>query len=273
MRYAWNLPLARDVGVFILLVILSVSVMAVDRIGEDGALTGHLARAFVPFQMLSTTLMNFSFIHRENHILRARLMDLSWENALLREQVHEAARLRDLLGFSKTSAGTLSCARVAFVIGERMGGGIAIDRGNESGLVTNMTVLSPDGLVGGVIRVGRGASQVRRVIDPGYKVSAMTRRGRATGILSARRGGKLVMEWVAPDAEVAPGDTVISSGLGSITPEGIPIGAVSRISEQPERFSLVLEVEPFVDFRRLEEVFVIMREPPDFRSMLEDAED
>jgi rod shape-determining protein MreC len=124
-----------------------------------------------------------------------------------------------------------------------------------------------------IVRASRGAAQVRRIVDLGYKVSAMTQTSRATGIIGARSGGKLVMEWVAPDADVAPGDTVISSGLGSITPKGIPIGAVSRIRTQPERFSLALEVVPFVDFRRLEEVFVIMRQPPDFSSMFEYTED
>jgi rod shape-determining protein MreC len=273
MRSAWNVPLKRDVGVFLLLIVLSVSVMAIDRTAEGGALVGALAKVFMPFEILTTTLMNFSFIHKENHILRSNMVALSQENALLREQVHEAARLRRLLGFSAEYPDTLRSARVAVTVGERMGGGIVINRGDEIGLARNMTVISPDGLVGVIVRAGRGASHVRRIVDPGYKVSAMTRPARATGILGAKTGGDLVMEWVAPDAEVAPGDTVISSGLGSITPKGIPIGVVRRVRDEPERFSLALEVEPFVDFRRLEEVFIIVREPPDFGSMLTGAGD
>lgn len=273
MRYAWNLPLKRDVGLFILLVVLSISLIAIDRIGEGNVVAGHLARAFTPFGILSRTLMSFSFTHKENRILRARLTDLSRENALLREQVHETTRLERLLDFRAAYPERLTSGRVVSIAEERMGGGLVIDRGDESGMSRNMTVISPDGLVGVIVRASRGASQVRRIVDLGYKVSAMTERARATGIIGARSGGKLVMEWVAPDADVAPGDTVISSGLGSITPKGIPIGAVRRIRTQPERFSLVLEVEPFVDFRRLEEVFVIMRQPPDFSSMFEDTED
>jgi rod shape-determining protein MreC len=156
--------------------------------------------------------------------------------------------------------------------GERMGGGIVIDKGKAAGLKKNMTVISPDGLIGRIIKVGAGASQVKRIIDPGYRVSALIQRNRAAGIVGTRNDGRIVMEWVAPDADIAAGDTVISSGLGSITPKGIAIGEVKRIEEKPERFSLALEVQPFADFSRLEEVFIILREPPDFRALLKDQE-
>ena len=43
--------------------------------------------------------------------------------------------------------------------------------------------------------------------------------------------------------------------MGSITPKGIPVGRVGGVMEKPERFSLALEVKPFADFSRLEEVF------------------
>lgn len=270
MRHAWYLPIQSDVGVFLLLVVLSVGIMAVDRLDEELSVTGRLAALFVPFEGLSFRLMDLSFIQKENRILRAKLMDVSRENTLLREQADEAARLRTLVDFSTSHPGTLCCARVIGEPGERMGGGIVIDKGRSAGLVKNMTVISPDGLVGRVIRVGEGVSQVKRIIDPGYRVSALVRRNRATGILGTRSGGRIVMEWVAPDADVVAGDVVTSSGLGSITPKGIPVGKVGRISEKPERFSLALEVRPFTDFSRLEEVFVILRSPPDFDIRLGD---
>ncbi|MFH1312934.1 MAG: rod shape-determining protein MreC [Candidatus Eisenbacteria bacterium] len=273
MRHVLRLPVKSDVGIFLLLVILSVGIMAVDRLNEDSPLTGRLAALFVPFESLSYRLMDFSFIQKENHILRAKLMDVSRENALLQEQASEAERLRGLVDFRTSHPGTLCCARVIGEPGERMGGGIVIDKGRAAGLVKNMTVVSPDGLVGRIIKVGEGASQVRRIIDPGYRVSALIQRNRATGILGTRSDGRIVMEWVAPDADVVAGDVVSSSGLGSITPKGIPVGKVGRIKEKPERFSLALEVKPFADFSRLEEVFVILRKPPDFQLLLDDEEE
>jgi rod shape-determining protein MreC len=268
MRRTWNLPLERDVGLFIILVILSVTVIGVERFSEKVNITGQLARVFVPFQAIASRLMNFSYVDRENEFLRSKIVNLARENALLREQVHETVRLGRLLDFAAARPETLIPARVLGYPGERMGGGIVIDKGEAAGVTRNMTVISYGGLVGTVIKVGRGASQVRRIIDPGYRVSAMLQRSRSTGILGAPGYKRLVMEWVAPDADVAVGDTVISSGLGSITPKGIPIGTVGRVQDRPGEFSLAVEVDPLPDFDRLEEVFVILREPPDFRVLL-----
>jgi rod shape-determining protein MreC len=109
---------------------------------------------------------------------------------------------------------------------------------------------------------------VKRLVDPGYRVSALTQRTRATGIIGTKTAGTTIMEWVSPNADVAVGDTVITSGLGSVTPKGILLGSVAGIEEKPERFSLSLEVEPFVDFGRLEEVFVVPELPPDYGALI-----
>jgi rod shape-determining protein MreC len=208
--------------------------------------------------------MNLSFVHQENQILRGKLMEISRENMILREEVHEIDRLRLMLGFQAEHPQKLVGSRVVGEIDARLGGGVLIDKGTESGLVRNMTVICPDGLIGRIMNVGESFATVKRIIDPGNRVSALLQRGRATGILQSRSDGSLLMEWVAPDADVAPGDTVISSGLGSILPKGILIGTVDGIGEKPERFSLSLQVCPAVDFERLEEVFVVVSPPPAF---------
>jgi rod shape-determining protein MreC len=217
--------------------------------------------------------MNLSFIRKENRLLRARLVDEARENDLLREQVREIGRLRTLLAFKTAYPGSLCACRVVRELGQRMGGGIILDKGGASGLERNMTVISPDGLVGRVIKVARDASLAKRLIDPGYRVSARTQRSRATGILGTQSAGTMIMEWVSPNADVAVGDTVITSGLGSVTPEGIVLGGVTAVEEKPERFSLSLKVEPFVDFGRLEEVFVIPELPPDYGALVDEEMD
>ncbi|HVP58843.1 MAG TPA: rod shape-determining protein MreC, partial [bacterium] len=164
----------------------------------------------------------------------------------------------------------LEASRVVGEIDERLGGGIIIDRGYDAGIARNMTVISPDGLVGLVVRASQNWSSVKRIVDPGSRVGACLQYSRATGILRAAGNGNLFMDWVPPDAAVEPGDTVISSGLGSVVPKGMLIGAVRRVYEDPEKFSLSLEVKPFVDFGRLEEVFVLMARPSEASAALED---
>ncbi len=273
MRHGRHLRLGRDVAVFILLVILSGGIMALDRLGDNNVIAGQIAKIFIPFESLSSTVMNLSYIRKENRLLRAKVMDVARENTLLREQTREIERLRDLLSFEAAYPGTLCTCRVVRELGQRMGGGIILDKGRSAGLERNMTVVAPDGLVGRIIKVSRDVCLVKRLIDPGYRVSALTQRTRATGILGTHTAGSTVMEWVSPNADVAVGDTVITSGLGSVTPKGTLLGSIVRIHEKPERFSRALDVRPFVDFSSLEEVFVILQQPPDYGTLVEEGEE
>jgi rod shape-determining protein MreC len=273
MKHGRQLRVGRDVLVFGVLVILSGGIMASDRFGDGNALAGRIARLFIPFEGISSTVMNVSFTRQENRLLRAKVMNASRESALIREQAQEARRLRALLEFKTAHPGSLVACRVVRELGQRMGGGIVLDKGRSSGFERNMTVISPDGLVGRVIEVARDACLVKRLIDPGYRVSALAQRTRATGILGTQTAGRTIMEWVSPNSDVAIGDTVITSGLGSVTPKGIVLGGIVDIVEKPERFSLSLEVEPFLDFGRLEEVFVILKRPPDYAGLIDEDEE
>jgi rod shape-determining protein MreC len=270
MRHGRYLRLGPDVAVLVLLVILSAGIMALDRSSDSNAFAGQLARVFTPLENLSSTVMDISFVRKENRLLRAKLMDEARENDMLRGEAEENARLRVLLDFKAAYPGSLCACRVVRELGQRMGGGIILDKGAASGIERNMTVVSPDGLVGRVIRVAHGVCLVKRLIDPGYKVSARAMRTRATGILGTQSAGRTVMEWVSPDADIALGDTIITSGLGSVTPKGILLGSVASIREKPMKFSLSLDVEPFVDFGRLEEAFVILRRPPDYGALVDE---
>jgi len=272
MRHGRHLQFGRDVAVFVLLAVLSAAIMAVERLDDNGVVAGSIARIFIPFENLSSTVMNLSYIRKENRLLRAKLMDAARQNNLLREQVRDIRRLQGLLDFKTAHPGTLVTCRVVRQLGQRMGGGIVLNKGRASGIEKNMTVIAPEGLVGLVIMTSRDVCLVKRLTDPGYRVSALTRRSRATGILGTHTAGSTVMEWVSPNADIAIGDTVVTSGLGSVAPKGILLGSIVRIHEEPERFSRTLDVHPFVDFGSLEEAFVILRRAPAYGELVEEDE-
>jgi len=261
MRITWNVLWQKDLPVFVALVVVSVVLAAADRSAGPAAVSNVLGYVFLPFEALSTKLMHAAYVGEENSALRERLAEISRENSVLREQVYEIDRLRRLLDFRGPYPVPLKACRVVAEVDERLGGGIVIDRGHSAGLGRNMAVVSPDGLVGLVVRSGEGVSMVKRIVDPGSRVSACLQATRAAGILRARSDGRVFMDWVPPDAAVEPGDSVISSGSGSVVPKGIPVGLVVRIEEDVSKFSLSLEILPFVDFKRLEEVFVLTSRP------------
>ncbi|MFZ1946920.1 MAG: rod shape-determining protein MreC [bacterium] len=261
MKVSWSVLWQKDLPVFAVLVAISVAIAAAGTLSGAGPVSRLLGHVFLPFEALSAKISSLALVYDENRLLRSKLAAASRENASLREQVYEIERLRRLVDFAATYPAEVRAARVIAEVDERLGGGIVIDRGYDAGLARNMTVVSPDGLVGLVVRVGEGVATVKRMVDPGSRVSARLQTTRVAGILRARGDRRVFMDWVAPDARVEPGDSVVSSGLGSVVPPGIPIGTVRSVEADLERFSLSLEVAPFVDFDRLEEVFVVVSRP------------
>jgi cell shape-determining protein MreC len=69
--------------------------------------------------------------------------------------------------------------------------------------------------------------------------------------------------------EVVAGDRVISSGLDGIFPKGILVGVVHSVETTRSSLFYEIKVRQAVDFRRLENVFVII--PSQSESGIEDA--
>jgi rod shape-determining protein MreC len=61
--------------------------------------------------------------------------------------------------------------------------------------------------------------------------------------------------------EINYGDMIVSSGTGGVFPAGLIIGRVKTILYHEYETSLAVELEPSIDFSRLEYVFVINIEP------------
>jgi rod shape-determining protein MreC len=61
-------------------------------------------------------------------------------------------------------------------------------------------------------------------------------------------------------AEISPGEMVVSSGIGGVYPSGINIGRVTIVNYQENELSMELELEPSIDFSRIEYMFVIAGE-------------
>jgi rod shape-determining protein MreC len=82
-----------------------------------------------------------------------------------------------------------------------------------------------------------------------------------TGVAEGRAGSDRLGVDLEDRADVAEGDLVETSGLeGSLFPDGILVGEVERVDEQPGGPGARLRVRPFVDFDRLEVVTVLRRQ-------------
>jgi rod shape-determining protein MreC len=136
---------------------------------------------------------------------------------------------------------------------------VTIDRGTTDGVLADMAVIAPGGLVGRVIApVGRRASRVQLLIDHAAAAGALVGASRVGGMIVGAEGDPpLRMELVSNLAEVKPGDEVVASGVDGIYPKGYLIGRVER-TERGAGLYRTVAVRPGVDFSSLEEVLVVL---------------
>ena len=122
---------------------------------------------------------------------------------------------------------------------------VEIDLGSRDGITNNLPVLTADGLVGRISSVGLTRSQVVLLSDPNCKASALVENpAHDTGIITASGpldNSLVELTYLSSSANLKPGQSVITSGLGGIFPKGIPIGVVAENVRSVE-FGLYAEV-------------------------------
>lgn len=198
----------------------------------------------------------------ENRRLREEVQFLNEKISQFEEYERENVEFRKLLKFrDKGKLGKILRGSVgAEVIGRNVSNWyetLVIDRGRKDGLRRDMVVISGEGLVGRIIRVGSITSQVLLILDEDSCVSAIIQRTKAHGIVQGQLSHALRMKYLSGKAEIVRGDVVRSSGLGGIYPEGLLIGTVTESKKADFGLTVSAEILPAVDFSRLENVFVI----------------
>ena len=146
-----------------------------------------------------------------------------------------------------------------------------VDKGREDGIRPDMSVITPEGLVGKVSRVSSDTATILGIIDPSGAAKARIVEKGFAGTVRGNGGDEaLSMEFVKPAADVSIGDEVVTSGhdLG-IFPPSIPIGEVVDVEGREAALDQEIDVEPWVDFTKLDFVQVLLESGP---VLIEDRE-
>lgn len=138
----------------------------------------------------------------------------------------------------------------------------SINRGKNDGVTAGMSVVNADGLIGRVYEAGMNYAKVICVIDPRSAVACMVQSTRDTGIMrgeiTADSDKAECFVYYLPNLNnIVPGDAVITSGTDSLFPKGLHIGTVTAVSMDAGSDGSYAVVTPSVDFRHIEEVFVL----------------
>lgn len=202
-------------------------------------------------------------LQTENEELKKRIAILEEKVYALKEQEMENKRLNELLNYKQEKIENYNFA-LAKVIGRDPGNWyqtLTINRGSNAGVQKDMAVVTHDGLVGIINNTTANTAEVLLIIDSESAVGARILENRVTPGIAVGTGKSDYMNMIhlPHDAPLKIGQTIVTSGLGGLYPEGIRIGTVSEVMLEPNGLIKNACVEPFVDFDRLEEVFVILQ--------------
>lgn len=136
---------------------------------------------------------------------------------------------------------------------------LTINRGSRSGIRPGMGVRNSDGVVGIVCTVGENYSVVIPIIHTRSKISTMIAHNEYMGTLvwPGHSDHYARLEDVAIHVDVQPGDTLVSSGLTSAFPRGIPVGIVEKSEIKEGDSYYTIQVRLATNFRSLSFVQVI----------------
>lgn len=196
-------------------------------------------------------------LEKENADLKNKSVDYD-------ELVAENSRLRGLLDFKTTHQQYQLVA--GSVISRDYGtwsNTMIIDVGTGEGVAKDMAVVAPTGVVGFISDVYPHSARVQLLTDPRTSIGAIVQRPESRVSSVVRGNGSVPTEPqfvnIAKDADILEGDTLVTSGFGSIYPKGLFIGTIVSIHQNDNDFVKYAVIRPGVDFSKLEEVFVITK--------------
>ena len=194
---------------------------------------------------------------RKNEELVRELSDIKLDNERLQTEVEQAKRLQLLLQFKEELPFETVAAEVIGSGGVDSARLVMLDKGQDAGLRPDMAVMTPDGIVGKVLRVFPQSAQVLLLTDPNSGVACLLERSRIHGVLKGQNKALVALGYVLNDDPVQIGERVFTSGEDRIYPKGLPVGVV--VEARPGTSFQEIAVQPFARLERLEEVLVVTR--------------
>jgi rod shape-determining protein MreC len=192
---------------------------------------------------------NLSLIE-ENTRLKARVLML--------ETVLSSSLQVDSVGVFKKDYSFLSAKAVYNTI-DNIQNYIVIDRGTEDGVSPEMGVIDGDGVVGIVKTTSKHFSLVLPILNVQSRLSCRVNRGGCFGSLvwDAKDARYAMLEEIPRHVKVEVGDSIFTSGLSSVFPEGFLVGVVDDSFLNEDAANHTIKVRLACDFYSVNYVKVV----------------
>ncbi|ART77460.1 rod shape-determining protein MreC [Sutcliffiella horikoshii] len=203
--------------------------------------------------------------YEENKLLRARLEEYALLETKVQKLEQENEEFREVIG----ELDSLSDyePKPATVIGrnpDQWVEQITVNKGKQNGVEKDMAVITSGGLIGKIKQANAFTSTVQLLssLDPKNRISAYIQGEEDIfGLIEGydEEKGALLLKRIPHQAEVKEGETVLSSGLGGVFPEGLMIGEVTEVVADEYGLTQMAYVKPAADFYDINQVMIVKR--------------
>jgi rod shape-determining protein MreC len=259
--------------VLLVLVLAAITLITLDQRRDDDGVLGSLGRVahtlVSPIERAVNAVADpigdwfdgiteSGSLREENDRLLARIGELEDERRQALTALEQNETFRRLLELPILSEVPRVTARVVNRSPGNFEWTVTLDKGQENGISPDMPVIGPDGLVGRVLESWSGGCKVLLLVDPDSAVGVRVRPGLVSGIAEGVSGSDLLRADLDAGVQVAVGDEVVTSGLeNSSFPEGLSVGEVAAVEQQPAGLGTIVRIDPWTDFAALEYVTVL----------------
>ena len=203
---------------------------------------------------LGRTRNKIERLQAENDKLRMTLQNRKNADALLK-QLKGVLDLAGTAGYKVVGAKVISQGSTTSFTQS-----ISIDVGSNSGVRSNMTVLSSYGIVGVIKYVYPNSALVQLASDPAFRIGARIAGSQQIGILSGQGTRRGVLQLLDNRTQIKKGDVLLARGSQGGRPfvPGVPIGSVTDVDNSPGAVTQTAEVKFYTNFSTLGVVAVVV---------------
>ncbi len=170
----------------------------------------------------------------------------------------ENERLRDLLEARAQMRDEVRVAEIMAVDANPYRHNIVIDVGAREGAYDGQAIVDAIGVIGQVIRTGLTTSQAMLISDPSHSLPVeVNRNGLRTIANGTGEFGRLDLPFITNNADIRPGDLLVTSGLGGAFPAGYPVAVVETVNRIPQEPFADVTAKPSAALDQVREVMLI----------------
>ncbi|MDH3441621.1 MAG: rod shape-determining protein MreC [Gammaproteobacteria bacterium] len=186
----------------------------------------------------------------------------------------ENARLRAMLEARSQVRAQVRVAEIMSVSANPFRHVMVVDKGTSDGVYDGQAIVDAEGVVGQVIEAGVASSQCLLISDPGHDLPVEVNR---SGLRTIARGtgdyNSLDLPFLPNNADIEPGDLLVTSGLGGSFPAGYPVAIVETVTRLPQEPFAYVTARPSAALNQVREIMLIWSDDDELEAAEQSAAD